>query len=205
MRSPSPTVCSNSSWRCSQGEFSAVGAVTVSSRLASHGRPWSQQEPDVSVTVEPRAPARLGVWGWPCFIPRQGWSSALFLNVADKDQRPVEDKLTSLWGESLNFSFSGEACLTKYKLLNHMCNKLLQKLPRLQFPAKREEPAFTDTGLQAQAFVGIPCPLLHFPSHFYCFILDLDRQYHWNGLGTAYLRAVFLPAWPPCQHSICKC
>lgn len=103
----------------------------------------------------------------------------------------MENKLTSLWGESLNFSFSGEACLTKYKLLNHMCNKLLQKLPRLQFPAKREEPAFTDTGLQAQAFVGIPCPLLHFPSHFYCFILDLDRQYHWNGLGTVYLRAVF--------------
>lgn len=124
----------------------------------------------------PEPPARVGVWGtgWPHFIPRQRWCSVLLLNVGDTDQRQVEYELTSLWGEALNFSFSGKACLTKYKLLNQMCNELLQKLPRLQFPPKREEPAFTDTGLQAQAFIGTLCPLLHFASHFYYFILDLN-------------------------------
>lgn len=78
-----------------------------------------------------------------------------------------------------------------------MCNQLLQKLPQLQFPAKREEPAFTDTGLQTQAVVGTLCPLLHFASHLSWIWTDsIDASnprhpYPWNGLGTACLSAVF--------------
>lgn len=148
----------------------------------------------------PEPPARVGVWGtgWPRFIPRQRWHSALLLNVGDTDQRQVEHELTSLWGEALNFSFSGEACLTKYKLLNHMYNELLQKLPRLQFPPKRGEPAFTDTGFQAQAFLETLCPscILHpmFTTLSWIWTdtnTGLTVESHITGMGTACLQAAF--------------
>lgn len=180
---PPLAICSNSSCKGSQlllsassdkAEFSEVGAVMVSSCLASHGRPWSQQE--LYESLKPRATSSGEQMGERAdLVSSQGrGDTVLFLNAGDKDERKVEHELTSLWGEALNFPFSGEACLTKYRLLNHMCNKLLQKLPRLQLPAKGEEAAFTDTGLQAQAFLGTLCPLLHFASPFYYFILGLD-------------------------------
>lgn len=217
---PSLAVCSNSCWRCSQSllpaspenaELSEVGAVTVPSRFTPHGRPRSQRELDVSLTVTPRA---TGVCGERAGLASsQGRAGTAYLRCGWYTSE-ASGTWTSLWGEALNFSFSGESCLTKYKLPNHMCNQLLQKLPRLQFPAKREEPAFTDTGSQAQAVVGILCPLLHFASHFYYFILDLDWQYwclkpeasislEWSVDSVP--QCCFLPAGPPWQHSICKC
>lgn len=157
LRKPSLTVCSDSSWRCSQlllsatpekAESSGVGAVTVSSCSASHGRPRSQQELSVSPMCHwqwnpEHQPRRVcGGTGWPWFIPGQGWHSALFLNAGGKDQRPVEHKLASLWGEALNFSLSGEVCLMKYKLLNHMCNKLLQKTATTSVSSKKRRACF---------------------------------------------------------------
>lgn len=76
--------------------------------------------------------------------------------------------------EALIFLFSREACFTKYRLLNHVCNKPLQKLLGLQFPGKREKAAFTETDLYAQEFPGTLSLLLHFAAPFHCFILDLD-------------------------------
>lgn len=75
-----------------------------------------------------------------------------------------------LWGEALIFFFPRDACLTKYRLLNPVFDKLQQKLLGLWFPGKRAEAAFNWDRLACTGISrdSVPPPIVCSPFSLLC-------------------------------------